>query len=158
MEISKIEPGSQNQFNVLITCEKNSRDYCEYDEKSDAFILKKVLSQSFPGYYGFIPKTHHIDAEPLDVLILTEEPLKQGIVVKVKPIGLIRLRSKIPDDVLIATLNETKDLLSLEKETLERLKSFLEELKGKEIEEIFGIEKAKKAVERAIELYKREFE
>jgi inorganic pyrophosphatase len=160
MEINKLEPGSPNRFNVLITCEKDSRDYCELDEKSEAFILRKVLSAPFPGFYGFIPRTHHIDAEPLDVLILTSEPIKQGIVVQAKPIGLIRLRGKIPDDILVAVLSseEAKDLLRLEREEIQKLKNFFEEFKGKEVEGIFGTEHALKSIEKAIELYRREFE
>jgi len=164
MDINKLEPGLPNKINVLITSEKDSRDYCELDEKSETFILKKVLSKPFPGFYGFIPRTHHIDAEPLDVLVLTSEPIKQGIVIQARPIGLIRLRGNVPDDVLIAVLladknfENTQNLLSLEKEEIESLKDFLEELKGKEVEGIFEASHARKSVEHAIELYKREFE
>jgi inorganic pyrophosphatase len=160
MEINKIEPGLPNKINILITSEKGSRDLCDFDSESEAFVLKKVLSDPFPGFYGFIPKTHHIDGEPLDVLLLTNEPIKQGIVVQARPIGLIRLRGKIPDDILIAVLvtEQTKDLLSLEREEIEKIKSFLEELKEKEVEEVFGASHAVKAVEHAIELYRREFE
>jgi len=164
MDISKIEPGLPYKVNILITSEKGSRDYCEFDEKSQAFILKKVLSDPFPGFYGFIPKTHHIDGEPLDAIILATEPVNQGIVVQARPIGLIRLRGKIPDDVLITVLltdkafEKTQDLLSLNKEELDKLKNFLEELKQKEVEQVFGADHARKAVERAIELYIREFE
>ena len=160
MKINKMEQGSPNKKNVLITSEKGSRDFCEFNEDSDAFVLKKVLSNSFPAYYGFIPKTHHIDAEPLDVLVLTNEPLRQGIVVQARPIGLIRLRGKIPDDILIAVLltEQPKDLLNLEREEIEKLKNFLEELKEKEVEDVFGTSHAMKSVEKAIELYRREFE
>jgi inorganic pyrophosphatase len=164
MNISKIEPGLPNKVNILITSEKDSRDFCEYDEKSETFVLKKVLSDPFPGGYGFIPKTHHTDGEPLDVIILATEPVRQGIVVQARPIGLIRLRGKIPDDVLIAVLltdkafEKTQDLLSLNKEELDKLKNFLEELKEKEVEQVFGADHARKTVEHAIELYKREFE
>jgi inorganic pyrophosphatase len=160
MEINKIEPGLPNKINILITSEKGSRDLCDFDSESEAFVLKKVLSNPFPAFYGFIPKTHHIDAEPLDVLLLTNEPIRQGIVVQARPIGLIRLRGKIPDDILVAVLpaEQPKDLLSLEREELEKLKSFLEELKEKEVENVFGLSHAMKSVEKAIELYKREFE
>jgi len=164
MEIDKLESSTPNKVNVLVTSEKDSRDFCEYDEESETFVLKKVLEDPFPSFYGFIPKTHHIDGEPLDVLVLSNEPLRQGIVIKARPIGLIRLRGKIPDDILIAILltdkeyEKTKDLLSLEKEELEKIKSFLEELKGKEVENVFGVGHATKSVECAIELYRREFE
>jgi inorganic pyrophosphatase len=160
MEINKVETSSPNKVNVLITSEKNSKDFCEYDEQSETFMLIKVLSNPFPAYYGFIPKTHHIDGEPLDVLVLTDELLRQGIIIQARPVGLIRLRGKIPDDILIAVLSSeaTKDLLSLEREEIEKLKNFLEELKKKEVENVFGSEHAMRSVEKAIELYRREFE
>ena len=164
MDVKKLEPGLSDKINVFITSEKGSRNYCEFDEKSETFILKKVLSQPFPGSYGFIPKTHHIDAEPLDAIVLTIEKIEQGIVVQVRPIGLIRLRGRIPDDILITVLINDKmlekmqDLLTLNEEELDELKNFLEELKGKEFQEVFGASHAKKSFERAVELYKREFE
>lgn len=163
MEVKKLEPGMPNCVNILITSEKGSRDFCSFDLKSESFILKKVLSKPFPGSYGFIPKTH-MDAEPLFVIVLASEPIDQGIVVQARPIGLIRLRGEIPKDVLIAVLTkdsdfeETQDLLSINKEELDELKNFLEELSGKEVEDVFGAKHARKAVEHAIELYRREFE
>jgi len=164
MEINKLEPSLPNKVNILVTSEKGSKEFCEFDEESETFTLKKVLSQPFPGVYGFIPRTHHTDAEPLDVLVLSSESVRQGIVVQARPIGLIRLRGKIPDDILIAVLltdrvfEKTQDLLSINKEELERLKSFLEELKEKEVEDVLDVKHARKAVEISTELYRREFE
>jgi inorganic pyrophosphatase len=163
MELNKLEPGNPSKINVLITAEKDSRDLCEYDEEAEAFILRKVLAHPFPYSYGFIPKTHHTDGEPLDVMVLTNEPIKQGIVIQARPIGLIRLRGRMPDDILIAVLltdknfEKTQDLLSLNENEIERLKSFLAELKEKKFQDIFGSVHARRAVERSIELYKREF-
>jgi inorganic pyrophosphatase len=164
MEVEKLGAGSPDRVNVLITSEKDTRSYCELDVKSETFMLKKVLNKPFPGPYGFVPKTHHIDAEPLDVLVLTDVPLKQGMVIQVRPIGLIRLRGNIPDDVLIADLvgdkksEKAQDLLSLNQEQLEELKNFLEDFKGMKIENIFGAAHAVKSFEKAVELYKRKFE
>lgn len=163
MKLNKLGPGEANRVNVLITSEKDSRDFCEYDEETEMFVLRKVLTDPFPYFYGFIPKTHHIGGL-LNVMVLTNEPIRQGIMVQAKPIGLIRLVGKVPDDVLIAVLltdkrlEKTQDLLSLDVNEIERLKSFLEELKEKKFEDIFGPVHARKAVENSIELYKREFE
>ena len=105
----------------------------------------------------------HIDAEPLDVLVLTSEPLQQGIVLQARPIGIVRLKNKIIDDILIAVSLADKrfeklfDLTKLPKNTLEKIKQFLEEFKNMEVENIFDSEHAKRSVEHAIELYKREF-
>jgi inorganic pyrophosphatase len=164
MNLSKIEPGDSRRVNVFIECVKGSRDFCEYNQKAEVFVLKKVLRYPFPGCYGFVPRTHHIDAELLDVLVLTTDPLQQGIIAQAKPIGIIRLKNKLIDDIIIAvsladkTFEKVSDLLSLEDKVIKELKGFLEELKGMEVENVFGAEHARRAVEHAIELYKREFE
>jgi inorganic pyrophosphatase len=158
MDISKIEPGDRNRVNVFIECLEGSRDFYEYDKNTGAFILKKVLDFSFPGCYGFIPRTHHIDAEPLDVIVLVSEQLQQGIVLSARPIGIIRLEGKIPDDVLIAvsvadkSFEMIKDISDLN--NLDSLKEFLEKFKESRIEMVFNAEHAKKSIENAIRLYK----
>jgi len=163
MDILKLEPGDVNRINVFIECLKDSRDFCKYDKKTEGFVLKKVLKSSFPGCYGFVPKTHHIDAEPLDVIVLTSSPLQQGIVLQARPIGIVRLKNKIIDDILIAvSLADKKfeklfDLTKLQKNILAKIKNFLEEFKNMEVENIFDAEHAKRSVEHAIELYKKEF-
>ena len=163
MDISKLEPGYSHKINVFIECLKDSKDFCKYDKKTQGFVLKGVLKTPFPGCYGFVPKTHHIDAEPLDVLVLTSDPLQQGIVLEARPIGIVRLKNKIVDDILIAvSLADKKfenlfDLSKLSKTSLERIKQFLEEFKNMEVENIFDAEHAKRSVEHAIGLYKKEF-
>ena len=162
MDISKIEPGNKDVVNIFITCTKGSKDFYEYDKKTDNFILRKVLNISFPGVYGFVPKTHHIDAEPLDALVLISDTIQQGIVLPARPIGVIRLRSSVPDDILIAVpisdnnFEKTSDVTKVNE--LEELKKFLEEFKELKVESVLDSEHAKKSVENAIKLYKREFE
>ena len=164
MEINKLSPGSSDRINVVIMSEKGTKNYCEYDEKSETFMLKKVLHQPFPGFYGIIPQTHHVDAGPLDAIVLSNEHIDQGIVIQTRPIGLIRLSGNIPDYILITvliddkTVEKTQDLLTLDEEELDKLKNFLEDLKGKKVQDIFGADRARKSFERAVELYKKEFE
>jgi inorganic pyrophosphatase len=163
MDISKISPGNKEKVNVLIECTKGSKEFYKYDKNRRVFFLKEILRNEFPGCYGFIPRTHHIDAEPLDVLVLTTEPLKQGILLEARPIGLIRLRARIPDEILIAVpiadknFETVKDLDALDKKTLGEIEEFLESFKNLEVENVFNAEHAKRAVERAIELYVRRF-
>jgi inorganic pyrophosphatase len=163
MDIRKLDPGTSERINVFITSEKDSKSYCELDLKSGTFMLKRVLSQPFPGFYGYVPRTH-LDGKPLDVLVLTSEPISQGIVAKVRPIGMIRLKGRISEDILVAVLindkvyGKTQDLLTLNKEELDKLKNFLEELKGKAFQDVLDAAHSKRSFERALELFKREFE
>ncbi len=163
MDISKISAGSSEKVNVFVECTKGSKEFYKYDEKSGLFILKGMLVEPFPGCYGFIPQTHHIDAEPLDVLVITSEPLKQGILLEARPIGLIRLRARIPDEILIVVpivdkkYENVKNLEDLEEKELGEIEGFLEKFKNLEIENVFNAEHAKRAVEKSIELYKKRF-
>ena len=162
MDISKIEPGGKDSVNVFINCIKGTKDFYEYDKKTETFILKKVLEVPFPGVYGFIPKTHHIDARPLDVLVLISNQIQQGIVLPARPIGVIRLKGDVPDDVLIAVPISDKNFDQINDITqignLEQLKSFLEIFKESKVEYVFDAEHAKKSIETAIKLYKKELE
>jgi inorganic pyrophosphatase len=163
MDTNKLEPGSSDKINVFITSEKGSKDYCEFDQRSGAFILRKILSRPFPGFYGFVPRTHNIDAEPLCAIVLTVEKLRQDMVIQARPIGLIRLKGAVPEDVLVTVLIndsfiKTQDLLTLDEEELEELKNFLEELKGERFQDVFGAEHAIRSFEHSVELYKKEFQ
>ena len=162
MDISKIEPGNRDVVNVFITCMKDSKDYYEYDFKTDTFILRKVLDISFPGVYGFIPRTHHIDAEPLDTMVMTSNQIQQGIVIPARPLGIIRMRTSVPDDILIAVPISDKSFGSIRDATginnFEEIKNFLEKFKELKVESVLDSEHAKRSVENAIKLYKEEFE
>jgi len=161
MDISKIEPGDTEVVNVFVESEKDSKSYYKYDSKTGMFNLKKVLKLPFTGSFGFIPKTHHVDGEPLDVLILASEAIEQGIVVEARPIGLIRLKAEIPDEVLVAVstadseFDNVKNLSEVSDNIMKNLRTFLEEFKDMKIENIFDSDHAKKAVRRSIELYQR---
>ena len=161
MDISKIGPGNKDLVNVFVESVKDSKSYYRYDKKTGVFILKKILEVNFPGSYGFIPRTHHIDAKPLDTMIISSDPINKGTVVQGKPIGMIRLRSQIPDDVLVVVptvdmrFEKTKDLSTLDIDTQNNLKAFLEQFKELKIQNVFDSVRAKKAVGRSIELYRK---
>ena len=102
MDISRVEPGNEETVNVFTETEKGSKSYYKYDQNSGMFTLKKVLKSAFPGSFGFVPRTHHVDGEAMDVLILVSDSIQQGIIVQARPIGLIRMKGEVPDEVLIA--------------------------------------------------------
>lgn len=161
MDISEFQPGDKDLVNVFIESEKDSKSYYKYDVKKGMFTLKKVLKTPFPGSFGFIPKTHHVDGEPLDVLVLASDSIEKGIIVEARPIGMIRMKSEIPDDILIAVpiadsnFKDLKDLSKVDTNLMKSLKAFLEEFKEMKMENSFDSDHAKNAVRRAIELYRR---
>jgi inorganic pyrophosphatase len=92
--VDQLEPvdKKRNCLNVIIETPKGSRVKYSYEENSGLFMLSKVLPEGmvFPFNFGFVPKTLAADGDPLDILILNEEPLVSGCFVKVKPIAVIK--------------------------------------------------------------------
>jgi len=68
---------------VVIETPKGSRNKFAFDTDQHVFILKKVLPEGmvFPHDFGFIPSTRAEDGDPIEVLILMDEPAYPGCVV-----------------------------------------------------------------------------
>jgi inorganic pyrophosphatase len=77
--------------NVVIEAPRDSRCKYKFDEKQGLFLLHKLLplGSSFPYDFGFIPGTKAEDGDPLDVLVLLEEPIFTGCLVPVRLIGVL---------------------------------------------------------------------
>jgi inorganic pyrophosphatase len=76
---------------VVIETPKGSRNKYAFDPDQKVFELKKVLSagMTFPYDFGFIPRTKGGDGDPVDVLVLMDEPAFPGVVVKCRLVGII---------------------------------------------------------------------
>jgi len=70
-------------IHAVIETTRGSRNKISFDEELGAFRLKKVLPEgmSFPYDFGFVPSTTGGDGDPLDVLVLMDEPGTTGCVV-----------------------------------------------------------------------------
>ncbi len=84
---------------VVIETPKGSRNRYDYDEQSGVFKLKYVLPEgaNFPNEFGFIPSTRGEDGDPLDVLVLLDQPTSVGCVVTARLIGVIEAEQKEAD-------------------------------------------------------------
>lgn len=82
------QPGA---INVIIDTPKGSRNKFKYDEELRLFKLGGVLpvGMSFPFDFGYIPATAGGDGDPLDVLLLMDEPAFVGCLVETRLIGVI---------------------------------------------------------------------
>jgi len=76
---------------VVIETPKGSRNKFAFDPEQHVFVLRKVLpaGMAFPYDFGFLPKTLAPDGDPLDVLLLMDEPAYPGVVVRSRLIGVI---------------------------------------------------------------------
>jgi len=77
---------------VIIETPKGSRNKYAFDPKQKVFQLKKVLpaGMAFPYDFGFVPSTEAEDGDPVDVLVLMDEPAFPGCLLKCRIIGVIQ--------------------------------------------------------------------
>lgn len=80
-----------SELNVVIEVSKGSKVKYEIDKESGLLEVDRVLYSSvvYPENYGFIPQTLADDDDPLDVLVLMQEPVLPLSIMKVRPIGIL---------------------------------------------------------------------
>jgi len=82
---------ARDGLQVIVETPKGSRNKYAFDPKQKVFQLKKVLpvGMAFPYDFGFVPSTQGEDGDPVDVLVLMDEPAFPGCLLKCRPIGVI---------------------------------------------------------------------
>src|SRR5690554_6353233 len=91
-------------FDVLIEIPKGSRSKYEYDFKLHRIRFDRMLfsSMMYPADYGFIPETFALSGDPLDELVLGNEPTYHIAVLVVQAIGVFHMADeKGPDEKII---------------------------------------------------------
>ncbi len=94
MDLSRIpaqpKPGL---VSVLIEIPAGSKNKYEFDKDLNAFALDRVLYSSvqYPYDYGFIPNTLADDGDPLDGMVLMDQPTFPGCVIVARPIGMLEM-------------------------------------------------------------------
>jgi inorganic pyrophosphatase len=92
-------------FTAVIEIPKGSKTKYELDKETGMIRVDRILSSSvhYPANYGFIPKTYCEDHDPLDVLVLGQEPVYPMSLITAKPIGLMKMTDHgEADDKIIA--------------------------------------------------------
>lgn len=81
---------------AVVETPKGSRNKYAYNEDPKVFELRKVLPRwmIFPYDFGFIPSTKAADGDPLDVLLLLDDPAPMGCVVRARAIGAIEAEQR----------------------------------------------------------------
>ncbi len=76
----------------------------EIDKPTGLLRLDRVLYSAvhYPANYGFIPRTHAEDGDPLDILVLMQEPVEPLTIVRARPLGGLRMVDKGADDKIVA--------------------------------------------------------
>jgi inorganic pyrophosphatase len=81
---------------VIIEIPRGSRNKYEYDHERHVIYLDRVLYSSvhYPTDYGFVPDTMAADGDPLDVLVIVEEPTFPGCAMLIRPVGVLLMRDE----------------------------------------------------------------
>ncbi len=165
----ELPPGPQlpEIIYVVVEIPKRSRNKFEYDEAGGFIKLDRVLYSSlhYPGDYGFIPRTLDDDGDPLDVLVMTNEPTFPGCVIEARPVGVFRMLDRgVPDAKILAVpatdplYDTTHELADVPPHFLEEVRHFFsvyKDLQHMRVETVGWEDRtaALAEVERAIQLY-----
>ena len=88
------------EFEVIIEIPRGQRNKYEMDHVTGRIRLDRMLftSTRYPSDYGFIEDTLADDGDPLDALVLLEEPTFPGCVIRCRAIGMFRMRDEMGAD------------------------------------------------------------
>jgi inorganic pyrophosphatase len=158
-----------NAFPVIIEIPKGSVNKYELDKETGLLKLDRVLYSSvhYPADYGFIPRTYCDDGDPLDALVLGQEPVHPLTIVQARAIGVMRMRDEkgVDDKIVAVSVRDPwfADYTSKEQlpaHVLRQLRRFFEDYKILEhkqvvVEDLLGVEEAVGIIRDALEMYKR---
>ncbi|MCB9742480.1 MAG: inorganic diphosphatase [Alphaproteobacteria bacterium] len=159
-----------DELNAVIEIPKGSRVKYELDKPSGHLRVDRILSSSviYPANYGFFPRTYCDDGDPLDVLVLGNEPVNPLSIMVVRPIGVMHMADEGKmDDKIIAVhchdpaFAEYTDIGQLPRHTLAEMKRFFMDYKQLEnrevvVEEFSDAERALQVVRESLALYRKE--
>lgn len=135
----------KHSFDVLIEIPRGSRNKYEYDFDLKRMRFDRMLfsSMMYPADYGFIPETLALDGDPLDVLVLINEPTFPGCVIEVKPIGVFHMADdKGPDEKIICVpvsdpiWNNLNDLSDMNPHLVKEIEHFFQVYKDLENKQV----------------------
>ncbi len=154
---------------VVIEIPKGSKNKYELDKETGLLRLDRVLYSAvhYPADYGFIPRTYCDDGDPLDALVLGQEPVYPLTLVEARAIGVMRMRDEkgIDDKIVGVSVRDPAfahftDKAQLPGHVLLELRRFFEDYKALEhkqvvVEDLLGPEDAVRIIREALELYRR---
>jgi inorganic pyrophosphatase len=155
-------------FPVIIEIPRGSTNKYELDKATGLLRLDRVLYSAvhYPADYGFIPRTYCDDGDPLDVLVLGQEPVHPLTMVDARAVGVMRMRDeKGTDDKIVAVSVHDPAYAhyshhdQLPPHVLRQMRRFFEDYKVLEekhvsIEHLLGPAEAIGVIEEALRAYK----
>jgi len=167
--LHELDPGSRcpEIVNMIVEIPKNSSHKFEYDRKLGVFRLDRTLysPMHYPGDYGFIPSTLAEDGDPIDILAFIDEPSYPGIMIAVRPVGVLAMidQGKVDEKILAAPegnprfdqIRDVENVPAHSRREIEHFFNIYKELEGKhtEVRGWSGAERAREMIQQARERY-----
>ncbi|GFQ00938.1 soluble inorganic pyrophosphatase [Phtheirospermum japonicum] len=151
----------------VVEISKGGKVKYELDKKSGLIKVDRVLYSSvvYPHNYGFIPRTICEDSDPMDVLVIMQEPVLPGCFLRAKAIGLMPMIDQgEKDDKIIAVCADDPeyrnytDINELPPHRMAEIRRFFEDYKKNEnkevaVDDFLPAAKAYEAIQRSMDLY-----
>jgi len=161
---------AHESFNAVIEIPKGSKVKYELDKPSGMLRVDRILYSSviYPANYGFLPRTYCDDGDPLDVLVLGNEPVVPLTIIQARAIGVMQMVDEgQADDKLIAVhvndpaFSSYTDVSQLPSHMFREIQRFFVDYKVLEhknvvVEDIRGSELAQEILIEALRLYRQE--
>jgi inorganic pyrophosphatase len=156
-------------FPVIVEIPKGSTNKYELDKDTGLLRLDRVLYSAvyYPADYGFIPRTFCGDGDPLDALVLGQEPVYPLTIVEARAVGVMRMRDEkgVDDKIVAVSVRDPSfegytDKAQLPPHVLRQLRRFFEDYKTLEhkqvvIEDLLGPEDAVRIIREGMEMYRQ---
>ena len=176
MSLNKVPSGRDvpNDFNVIIEIPMNADPIkYEVDKDSGAIFVDRFMGTAmhYPCNYGYVPNTLSDDGDPVDVLVITPFPLIPGVVVRCRPIGVLKMTDEsgedakvlaVPVDKVLSIYSHWQKPEDLNELRLRQIQHFFEHYKDLEkgkwvkIDGWYGVEDAKQEIMNGVASYNKE--
>ncbi len=173
MEVRNIPPGKNPPEDIYVVVEipQGSGIKYEVDKETGAVFVDRFLftAMYYPFNYGFIPQTLADDGDPVDVLVVSREPVVPGSVLRARPIGILEMRDEegidtkviaVPHSKIDPSYEGVKTVDDLPDVVRDRIKHFFEHYKELEpgkwvkVESFKGVQAAIEEIKKGIENFK----
>ena len=175
MGLERVPSGKDlpNDFNVVIEIPMHSDPVkYEVDKESGAVFVDRFMSTAmhYPCNYGYIPHTIAGDGDPVDVLVMSQFALPPGVVVRCRPIGMLKMVDEagedakllaVPVDKLTPMYRSVQSPRDLPQILLDQISHFFEHYKDLEpgkfvkVQGWADIEDAKKEIMAGVDRYQQ---
>ena len=130
---------------AVLTVEIPAGSFTKYEINEDGLVFVdrfQSMPVAYPANYGSMPRTLAGDGDPLDALVLTREPLHPGVLIRFRPIGVLRMSDNgegdekiigVPTDKIDPTYAGIRDLGDLPAIERQRIEAFFRVYKDRPV-------------------------